>query len=90
MQQLIFEGRQLEDKKLVFDQLKDRRTIYDYGIQKDVTILLVLRLRGGGASDVEAMKISLGLVDIAQAISLWDWDGIMPGPVSVTTLVVNL
>jgi len=34
-------------------------------------------LRGGGHRDT---KQSLGLVNTAQAISLWDWDGIMPGP----------
>ena len=32
-------------------------------------------------------KQSLGLVDIAQAISLWNWDGIMPRPVSPTLVV---
>ena len=32
---------------------------------------------------------SLGLVGIAQAISLWDWDGVIPGMVSLT-LYVNI
>ena len=36
---------------------------------------------GGGGFDREKF------VFIAQAISLWDWDGIMPGPVSLTSVV---
>ena len=62
--------------------MEDRQTIVEYGIQKELTIYVVLRFRGGGF--VDATKKSLGLIDIAQAISLWDWDGIMPGPVSLT------
>jgi hypothetical protein len=66
--------------------LEDRRTISEYGIQEDVTFHLVVRLRGRGcANDI---KRSLGLVVIAQAMSLWDWDGIMPGPVSLTVVVI--
>ena len=64
--------------------MEDRRAISEYGIQEDVTFHLVLRMRGGHVT-----KQSLGLVNVAQAISLWDWDGIMPGPVSMT-LVVNI
>ena len=67
--------------------MEDGRTISDYEIEKDVTFLLVLRLRGG-RDPVDLNKRSLGLANIAQAISLWDWDGIMPGSVS-PTLVVN-
>ena len=67
--------------------MEDGRTISDYEIEKDVTFLLVLRLRGG-RDPGDLKKRSLGLVNIAQAISLWDWDGIMPGSVSLT-LVVN-
>ena len=44
-------------------------------------------MSGGALGDT---KQSLGLVNTAQAISLWDWDGIMPGPVSLTLVVVNI
>ena len=50
-----------------------------------MTFYLALSLRGGGPRDT---KQSLGLVNTAQAISLWDWDGIMPGPPVSLTLVV--
>ena len=68
--------------------MEDGRTISEYGIQKDVIIHLVERLRGGGSTIKK-----LGLVNAAQAVSLWDWDGIMPGPVSLTSVIyrqVNL
>ena len=53
----------------------------------DVTILLLRSsLRGGGTDS--PTKQSLGLVNAAQAIALWNWDGIMPGPAVSRTLVV--
>ena len=79
--------RLTDQQRLIFarEQLKDERTISEYGIQNDVTFHLVLRLRGGGGDT----KKSLGLVNGAQAISLWDWDGIMPGPVSLTSVTLS-
>ena len=72
--------------------MEDRRTISEYvGIQKDVTFSLETYFSFSICNQSFAKKHrqSLGLVNIAHAISLCDWDGVMPGPVSLT-LVINI
>ena len=66
--------------------MEDRRTISDYGIEKEVTLHLVLRSRAGGPDHTKKL---FRLDNIAEAISLWNWDGSMPGSVSLTLVVYD-
>ena len=70
--------------------MEDGRTISDYGIKKESTLHIILRLSGGGGPNRPKKNKRIGLDNIAQGISLWDWDGIMPGPVSLTLFVYNI
>ena len=102
MLQLIFKGQRLEDKKLIFDYNIQRESTVDLKRTGYITTHSLEKLsaypRASRPVSFTVIKQkkkerknlqSLGLVGIAQAISLWDWDGVIPGMVSLT-LYVNI
>ena len=65
-QRVIYAGKQLDPKN------GDRLRLYDYGLQHESTVFLVLRLRGG--SDIPPEKVLDDAVELSDAPDMITWD----------------
>jgi hypothetical protein len=61
------EGVPWEQQRLIFrgKQLDELHSLHDYGVKNQVTIHLVLRLRGGGIMPPSDAPVSVGMIDSA-------------------------
>ena len=65
-QRVIYAGKQLDPKN------GDRPRLYDYGLQNESTVFLVLRLMGG--SDIPPDKVLDDAVELSDAPDMITWD----------------